>query len=77
MKKYEYIWLDGHQPEQSLRSKIKATAEVVAPVWNFDGSSTQQAGGGDSDCVLKPAQEYPGPLTSDVLVMNQVLLASK
>jgi len=77
MKKYEYIWLDGYQPEQTLRSKIKVTTDATAPVWNFDGSSTQQAGGGDSDCVLKPAHEYPGPLTSDILVMNQVLLASK
>jgi glutamine synthetase len=50
MKKYEYIWLDGYQPEQSLRSKIKATTDETAPGWNFDGSSTQQAGGGESDC---------------------------
>ena len=25
MNKYEYIWLDGFEPEPSLRSKIKVT----------------------------------------------------
>ena len=25
MKTYEYIWLDGYQPEPSMRSKVKAT----------------------------------------------------
>ena len=24
-KTYEYIWLDGYQPEPSMRSKVKAT----------------------------------------------------
>ena len=25
MTKYEYIWLDGYQPEANLRSKVKVT----------------------------------------------------
>ena len=27
MKTYEYIWLDGYQPEPSMRSKVKATKD--------------------------------------------------
>ena len=26
-KTYEYIWLDGYQPEANMRSKVKATDE--------------------------------------------------
>ena len=51
MKKLEYIWLDGFQPEPSLRSKVKV-AEGAPPDWSFDGSSTQQAEGGSSDCII-------------------------
>ena len=72
MKIYEYIWLDGYQPEPSLRSKIKTTEDDSPPVWAFDGSSTQQAEGGNSDCLLLPVQTYNNPLFSDYLVMCQV-----
>ena len=56
MRKLEYVWLDGYKPEQSLRSKVKVD-EYVDP-WSFDGSSTQQATGGSSDCLLNPVAEY-------------------
>ena len=72
MKIYEYIWLDGYQPEPSLRSKIKTTADETPPDWAFDGSSTQQAEGGASDCLLLPVHTYDGPLFADYLVMCQV-----
>lgn len=48
-KTYEYIWLDGYQPEPSMRSKVKATDASTPPEWSFDGSSTKQAEGGKSD----------------------------
>jgi Glutamine synthetase len=72
IKTYEYIWLDGFQPEPSIRSKIKATDEDTPPDWSFDGSSTQQAEGGSSDCLLLPVQTYDCPLFADHLVMCQV-----
>ena len=72
IKIYEYIWLDGYQPEPSLRSKIKTTADESPPDWAFDGSSTQQAEGGASDCLLLPVQTYDGPSFADYLVMCQV-----
>jgi len=77
MKKLEYIWLDGCKPEQTLRSKVKVTEDGAPPDWAFDGSSTQQAEGGNSDCILKPTTEYEGPLSSDKLVMCEVLSPDK
>ena len=70
-KTYEYIWLDGYQPEPSMRSKVKATDANTPPDWSFDGSSTQQAEGGSSDCLLLPVQTYENPHGHD-LVMTQV-----
>ena len=66
--KLEYLWLDGCNPTQ-IRSKTKIVksygGDVETPVWGFDGSSTQQAEGSDSDCVLKPVRVYPNPLDTD------------
>ena len=61
--KLEYIWLDGYEI-QNIRSKIKVIDGVSEltindiPSWSFDGSSTKQATGADSDCVLKPIRLY-------------------
>jgi len=64
--KLEYIWLDGTIPEPVLRSKTKIidvdsfVGELdKIPGWAFDGSSTQQAEGHSSDCLLKPVNVYP------------------
>ncbi len=56
--KLEYIWLDGYTPAPNLRGKtqIKEFASFPTleqlPLWGFDGSSTMQAEGHSSDCVL-------------------------
>ena len=76
MHKLEYLWLDGCTPTQ-IRSKTKVVKEFgtkeEAPVWGFDGSSTQQAEGSDSDCVLKPVRVYPNPLdTNSSIVLCEV-----
>ncbi len=80
--KLEYIWLDGYQPTQSLRSKTRIVNDFSgnvkdAPMWSFDGSSTQQAPGGSSDCLLKPVACFPDPgrLGVGFLVMCEVLNA--
>ena len=45
------------------------------PNWGFDGSSTQQAEGHSSDCVLKPVAVYPDATRKNgVLVMCEVML---
>ncbi len=72
----EYIWIDGTEPTHKLRSKTKIVADgKKPPVWGFDGSSTNQATGHFSDCVLMPVFTCPDPLRGphDVLVMCEVL----
>lgn len=79
--KLEYIWLDGYHPTQNMRSKTKVIENFSGklkdcPMWSFDGSSTRQAEGGSSDCILKPVAIYPDPARTDgFLVMNEVLNA--
>ncbi|MEM9041624.1 MAG: glutamine synthetase GlnII [Actinomycetota bacterium] len=80
--KAEYIWTDGTEPTAALRSKTKILADDAStaagdlPIWGFDGSSTNQATGDKSDCVLKPVASYPDPLRGgdNVLVMCEVML---
>jgi len=64
----DYIWLDN---EKNFRSKIKvwnidtSTSKFngknydVLPEWTYDGSSTKQANGEDSEIVLKPVAIFP------------------
>lgn len=79
--KLEYIWLDGYKPMQSLRSKTKIVDDFSGnledcPMWSFDGSSTEQAPGNSSDCLLKPVAVYPDPARHNAfLVMTEVLTA--
>lgn len=79
--KLEYIWLDGNKPTQSLRSKTKIVHDFSGeledcPIWNFDGSSTGQATGESSDCLLKPVAIFPDPdKENGYLVMTEVLNA--
>lgn len=79
--KLEYIWIDGYQPVGNLRSKTKIVNGDMAsfglsdcPMWGFDGSSTQQADGHSSDCMLKPVAIYPDITRKNAfLVMSEVL----
>lgn len=83
--KLEYIWLDGYKPTQSLRSKTKIVSDFSGTLeecemWSFDGSSTEQAPGGSSDCQLKPVFIVPDTERSKLgtpsyLVMCEVLSA--
>lgn len=79
--KLEYIWLDGYSPTQSLRSKTRIESDFggtleECPMWSFDGSSTQQADGSDSDCLLKPVAIFGDPdRNNGFLVMTEVLNA--
>jgi glutamine synthetase len=75
----EYIWIDGHKPTPMLRSKTKILANSVKtpPIWGFDGSSTEQATGDASDCMLKPVFTCPDPIRGgkNILVLCEVMLA--
>ncbi|MDQ3757294.1 MAG: glutamine synthetase beta-grasp domain-containing protein [Actinomycetota bacterium] len=75
--KAEYIWIDGTEPTARLRSKTKVLADKAEPpIWGFDGSSTNQAPGSNSDCVLQPVLTVPDPIRGgdNKLVMCEVLL---
>uniref|UniRef100_A0A7S2RHF7 Glutamine synthetase n=1 Tax=Mucochytrium quahogii TaxID=96639 RepID=A0A7S2RHF7_9STRA len=70
----EYVWIDA---EGGLRSKTKVidgkeevTLEML-PDWNFDGSSTGQAPGDDSEVIIKPGALFKDPFRggNHVLVM--------
>ncbi len=76
----EYIWMDGHEPTQKLRSKTKIIEGPVnslsdLPDWGFDGSSTMQAAGQDSDCMLKPVSYIKDPIRGgdSLLAMCEVM----
>jgi len=72
----EYIWIDGQKPTAKLRSKTKVLADGEAPsIWGFDGSSTEQAPGSNSDCVLNPVFITPDPVRGgdNKLVLCEVL----
>jgi len=71
----EYIWIDG---TNGVRSKTMTLMEKVDSVdalktWNFDGSSTGQAPGHDSDVYLKPVAMYPDPFRrgDNILVLAE------
>ena len=80
--KAQYIWLDGSEPTQKLRGKTKIIEQKVKslddlPDWSFDGSSTNQADGNDSDCLLKPVYFMPDPtrMGDGIIVMCEVFNA--
>ncbi len=83
--KLEYLWLDGSEPTQGIRSKTKVldgskfTGKLSeCPMWSFDGSSTGQAVGGNSDCLLQPVHICVDPDRRNAyIVMCEVLNADE
>ncbi|CAO1624120.1 unnamed protein product [Parajaminaea phylloscopi] len=59
----EYIWIDGdgeiRGKTATVDSKVKSLKDLKE--WNFDGSSTNQAPGDNSDIYLRPVAYYPDP----------------
>jgi glutamine synthetase len=72
----EYIWVDGTHPTAKIRNKTKYTRSGEYPLsdWGFDGSSTNQATGHDSDCVLRPVLQACNPLRQSVDDGNNILV---
>ena len=76
----EYVWLGANNELRSKTKVVKGDVSLVAemPLWSFDGSSTEQAPGNHSDCILKPVKAYPNPfqvmtVTDYYLVMCEVV----
>eukprot|EP01083_Nonionella_stella_P018217 50849_1 len=70
----EYIWIGGSGMD--IRSKGKTLPEPVTdpaklPKWNYDGSSTGQASGEDSEVILYPQAIFRDPFRggNNILVM--------
>ena len=64
----EYIWLDANgEPRsktrliESPKNKKGEKQNVEIPLWNYDGSSTGQATGNNSEVILHPISAYPDP----------------
>jgi glutamine synthetase len=60
----EYVWVDAKGETRSKTRTLPAKkAESVdsLPKWNFDGSSTGQAPGDDSEVILRPCSIFTDP----------------
>jgi len=79
----EYVWLGGayttggfdlRNKTMTLDQKPKSISELR--VWNYDGSSTGQAPGSDSEVMLKPVRMYDDPFRGgdNIIVLCECLL---
>ena len=61
----EYIWIDADGKTRSKTRTVEAKKTIEGasglPNWTYDGSSTGQAPGDDSEVILKPKAVFPDP----------------
>ena len=78
----EYVWISGKDTFSDLRSKYKTVTSVSfdkvtledMPVWNFDGSSTGQHRGKNTEIVIHPVAMYNHPFINNAKVCRLSLL---
>merc|ERR1711972_358736 len=59
----EYVWLDAFQTPRSKTMTMTSRPRSVEQlrVWNYDGSSTEQADGHNSEVLLQPVAIFDDP----------------
>jgi len=78
-----YLWIDGVEPTARVRSKEQTLRcsrpeDLLkvgnVPNWGFDGSSTEQAKGSFSDCIMKPVRVFTNPILGypHIVVLTEV-----
>ena len=75
--KLEYIWVGGNNELRSKTKIVKTHKDILKlgdeeiSDWNYDGSSTEQATGGDSEVWIRPVAVYKDPFRgeTDLLVL--------
>jgi len=77
----EYIWIGGSGSDLRSKSKVlKAPIQSLKdiPEWNFDGSSTGQADGNNSEVWLRPVKYCKDPFRNgnNILVLCECLNAN-
>ena len=70
----EYLWIDADGEVRSkcrTVEKTKATLNLL-PKWNYDGSSTNQAPGDDSEVIITPRAIFKDPFRGgdNILVLT-------
>jgi len=75
---FEYIWIDGYGNTRSKTKVINSDTQLLLPdlpIWNYDGSSTGQAPGNDSEVLIRPVAMYNDPFRiNSRLVLCETLL---
>lgn len=77
----EYIWLDG---KQELRGKTRIIEKELTlydditldsiSKWNYDGSSTSQSDGPNSEVILRPVKLYNNPFNHFIGIKSYIAL---
>ena len=73
----EYVWVSGKNTFSDLRSKYKTVTNICIskvtvedmPIWNFDGSSTGQHRGNNTEIVIHPVAMYTHPFLENSKVV--------
>jgi len=71
----EYIWIDGEGGMRAKTTTVDSTIKDLSDLkeWNFDGSSTMQSTGSDSDVFLRPCAIFKDPFRggNNILVLSE------